>query len=182
MIDPLIGKAISLGFAALFLLGAWHKWSTRRHFRETLENYQLLPTTLVAPASFLIPLLEALLGVGWLSGFLTSVTATISVALLGIYAMSMGINLLRGRVHIGCGCGLSTASDEQPLSLSLIFRNIVLMAMAWATTLPHSTRPLGAIDFLTLVLALLASALLYVAASQLLTNRSAMASWSRSRD
>jgi uncharacterized membrane protein YphA (DoxX/SURF4 family) len=182
MIDPLIVKTISLGFAALLLLSAWHKLTLPEQFRESVKNYQLLPEALVQPVSLLIPIVELTLGVAWLSGVKLELTACASVALLAIYALSMGINLLRGRIHIGCGCGMSTASAEQPLSVSLLARNVLLMALALLTVLPQTQRNLVGIDYLTMTLALLTTALLYIAASQLLTNRSAMTSWSRGHD
>lgn len=182
MIDPLIVRTISVAFAVLFLLAAWHKLTKPEQFRESLKNYQLLPVFLVTPVSMLLPVVELILGVGWLNSVAPVETAYASAALLALYAASMGINLARGRIHIGCGCGVSTASAEQPLSIGLLLRNTLFIAVALVTTLPPVERTLGALDYLTMVLALLATVLLYIAASQLLTNRSAMASWSRSYD
>ncbi len=182
MIDPLIVRTISIAFAALFLLSAWHKFTTPEQFCENIKNYQLLPLFLVAPVGMLLPVIELILGVGWLNPVAPVETAYASAALLALYAASMGINLARGRIHIGCGCGMSTAAAEQPLSTGLLLRNTLFIAVALATTLPVVERTLGALDYLTMVLALLATVLLYIAASQLLTNRAAMASWSRSHD
>ncbi len=182
MIDPLIVRTISVAFAVLFLLSAWHEFTAPEQFRESVKNYRLLPAVLISPFCMLIPVIELILGVGWLNAVRPVETAYTSAALLALYAVSMGINLARGRIHIGCGCGVSTASAEQPLSVGLLLRNALFIAVALVTTLPPVERTLGALDYLTMVLALLATVLLYIAASQLLTNRSAMASWSRSHD
>lgn len=182
MIDPLIVRAIGLGFAALFLMSSWHKLAIPEQFRESVRNYRLLPDLLIAPVSMALPVIELMLGVAWLSAVSPYITAYASAALLAFYACSMGINLARGRVHIGCGCGMSTTAAEQPLSAGLLTRNVVLVFAALLTTLPSSDRIIGGMDYLTLALALIATVLLYIAASQLITNRSAMASWRRDHD
>jgi len=182
MIDPVLVRAISLAFAALFMLAAWHKLREPEQFRESVRNYQLVPGFIVPVISMALPVLELMLGVAWLSAVRLDLAAYGSVALLALYAISMGINLMRGRIYIGCGCGMTTTSAQQPLSLSLIFRNLLLMSAALLTTAPAAARTFGFIDYLTLSMALIATTLLYIAASELLSNRTAMASWSRHRD
>lgn len=182
MIDPLFVRTVSLAFAALFMLSAWHKLTAPGQFRESVKNYQLLPGFLVAPVSMALPVVELVLGVTWLSALRPDLAAYFSATLLALYALSMGINLARGRIHIGCGCGVSTTSAEQPLSVSLLVRNILLVAVALLTTAPSAPRAFGVLDYLTIAFALFATTLLYVAASQLLTNRAAMTSWRNGHD
>jgi hypothetical protein len=99
-----------------------------------------------------------------------------------IYGLAIAINLLRGRLHISCGCGLGNSSGEnQPLSWMLVLRNILLMALALLPLLPASGRTLAPFDWFTLISALLASALLYFGGSQLLQNQSAIRSWRNPR-
>mgnify|MGYP001073997165 CR=1 FL=1 len=103
--------------------------------------------------------------------------------LLGAYALAIAINLGRGRAHIGCGCGLGAASGDDPaLSWWLVARNLALGAVALVAVLPPSQRELGLLDWLTLVFAVLACVALYSAASQLLRNGAAIASWRKPRD
>jgi hypothetical protein len=66
MLDPLVLKLVSICFGLLFLLAAVHKLTAFQTFRGTLAAYQLLPTALVAPASIIVPVFEALLGAAWL--------------------------------------------------------------------------------------------------------------------
>ena len=182
MIDPLVGRAIAMAFALLWLLAAWHKASAGERFVATLGEYRLLPATLTRPVARLLPFIEAVLGLGWLTGLAPGWIAAVTAALLGAYAVAIAINLGRGRVHIGCGCGLGGASaDDQPLSWWLVARNLALGTLAMAATLPASQRELGLLDGVTLVLALLASVALYSCASQLLRNGAAIASWRKSR-
>ena len=113
MIDPLLPKTIALGFAVLFIGAAWHKLSGRGRFEAILRDYRLLPPLVSRPLTVLIPGVELILGLTWISGLLPRITATTSAALLATYALAMGINLVRGRIYIDCGCGFGTADDHE---------------------------------------------------------------------
>jgi hypothetical protein len=179
MLDPLIVNAISIGLGLIFLLAGYHKLADGAAFRITLLEYEVLPGPLVAPASRIIPIVEILLGGAWLFGWYGGgLTAMASAGLLGIYAAAIALNIMRGRVHFDCGCGFGGKRDtEQYLSGGLILRNLVLIAAALVTMLPVAARELGFADYLTLVAALLAMALLFGAANQLLANRAAINTW-----
>lgn len=183
MIDPLVGRAIATAFALLWLLAAWHKVSAGERFVATLGEYRLLPTALTRPVARVLPMVEAALGLAWLTGLAPGWTAALTAALLGAYALAIAINLARGRVHIDCGCGLGAAAAADPsLTWWLVARNLVLGIVAMAAVLPLSQRELGLLDWLTLVFALLACVALYAGVSQLLRNGAAIASWRKSRD
>ena len=179
MLDPLIIKAISIGLGLMFLLAAYHKMSNGAEFRVTLLEYQLLPEWIISPASRVIPIAEILLGGSWLlSWFGQAMTAVASAGLLGIYALAIGINLYRGRVHFDCGCSFGGKDDsEQFLSGGLVVRNLILIATALVTLLPATSRPFGFGDYATLVAVLLAATLLFAAANQLISNRAAINTW-----
>jgi hypothetical protein len=183
MIDPLLGRAISIACALLLLLTAWHKIAARQRFRIALGEYRLLPAALLPPAAVLLPGLEATLGLAWLAGYRPDAVAWLTAALLAAYAAAIAINLWRGRVHISCGCGFGgNSEDDQPLSWWLVARNLALGSLAVLATLPATSRDLGPYDWLTLALALLAAGVLYSGASQLMRNGAAIASWRQQRD
>ena len=71
--------------------------------------------------------------------------------------------------------------SDQPLSVGLLLRNVVLVIVALLATLPVPERQLSIVDNLTLVAAVLASTMLYAAANQLLQNRTAINSWRKAR-
>ena len=105
-------------------------------------------------------------------------TAIASATLLGIYALAIGINLYRGRVHFDCGCSFGGKEDrEQFLSGGLVVRNLVLIAAALVTLIPVSNRAIGPGDYATLAAVLLAATLLFAAANQLISNRAAINTW-----
>jgi hypothetical protein len=179
LIDPIIIKAIAIGLGLMFIVAAYHKLSEAARFRVTLLEYQVMPEALVAPASRIIPIVELLLGGAWLIGYYSQgLTAVASALLLGIYALAIGINIARGRVHFDCGCGFGGSSDnEQYLSGGLILRNLVLIGAALVTMLPVQARALGAGDYATLIAVLFATGLLFAAANQLLANRASINTW-----
>lgn len=183
MLDPLIVKAISISLGLMFLLAAYHKLSNAAEFRVTLLEYQLLPESLVSAASRIIPIVEILLGGSWLLSFYgQSMTAIGSATLLGMYALAIGINLLRGRVHFDCGCSFGGKGDtEQFLSVGLVIRNLVLMASALLVLLPAKIRTFGTGDYVVLVAVLLAASLLFAATNQLISNRAAINTWRKAR-
>jgi hypothetical protein len=183
MLDPLVLKLVSIGFGLLFLLAAVHKLTTLQRFRATLTAYQLMPAGLTAPMSILLPIIEALLGVAWLLAIRPVEVAIASAGLLACYTAGIAINLLRGRIHIDCGCSMGKhAGGSQLLSWSLVIRNAILIMAALTATVPASGRSIGLVDYVTLVAALLAIVLLYGAANQLLSNGTAIGTWRNRHD
>lgn len=178
MIDPLLPKAIAFGFAVLLIGAAWHKLSRLGHFEAVLRDYQLLPAIVCRPLTMLIPGVELVLGLGWISGLWSRITATASAVLLATYALAMGINLMRGRIYIDCGCGFGAASDtEQSLSSALVARNILLIGLIGFTLVPVDERMLGITDYVVIGAVLLTAILLYAGSGQLIKNRAAIKTW-----
>jgi hypothetical protein len=183
MLDPLILRIISIGFGLLFLLAAVHKFSTAQQFRVILEEYQVMPQALAGPVTRIVPLLEVLLSIGWFTAYRPELVAISSAALLTMYTSAIGLNLLRGRIHIGCGCGVGGSSDnDQQLSSGLILRNAILIAIALVAAIPVTARLFAVLDYVTIGTTLLASALLYAGANQLLANGAAIGTWRNKHD
>jgi hypothetical protein len=183
MLDPLILRIISIGFGLLFLLAAVHKFSTAQQFRVIVEEYQVMPRVLAGPVTRIVPLLEVLLSIGWIAGYRPELVAISSAALLTMYTSAIGLNLLRGRIHIGCGCGVGGSSDgDQQLSSGLILRNTILIAIALVAAIPVTARPFAVLDYVTLGTTLLAGTLLYAGANQLLANGAAIGTWRNKHD
>ncbi|MBL4572097.1 MAG: hypothetical protein JKY86_03365 [Gammaproteobacteria bacterium] len=187
MIDPLLLQTISLGFALLFFIAAAHKLSNRAHFRASFKAYEIIPENLSGLVTKIIPPLELLLSVGWLTFGLFAIefelVTFISIGLLASYALAIGVNLKRGRNYIDCGCSFTSGnaknadSGSQQISLGLLYRNGFLIAMAIVCTIPVSDRSLQLIDIFGLAFSVVALILLYGAFNQLLTNRNAINSW-----
>lgn len=178
MLDPIALRIISIGFGLLLLLASIHKLSDIGRFRAVLADYRLLPLAAVPAVALVLPAAEALLGLAWLFAASASAAAVSTAALLGLYTAGIAVNLLRGRVHISCGCGFGRSSGTgDALSWGLVLRNGILVASALLATLPVSARSIGVLDYVTLIAALLAVVLLFAATNQLIRNRAAIRLW-----
>ncbi|HVS75649.1 MAG TPA: MauE/DoxX family redox-associated membrane protein [Steroidobacteraceae bacterium] len=166
-IDPVVGATVCGSFALLFAVAGAHKLSARAAFEETLAGYRLLPAALAGPASLFLPALECLIAAALLVPGSRGPAALAGSALLAGYAAAMGINLLRGRRQLDCGC-LGPRGGGM-ISGALVLRN-GLMALALAVTgVGHwSPHPMGWLDIGTVLGAVCAAALLYAAANGLI--------------
>lgn len=178
MLDPIVDTLISISFGLMFLLAAVHKLSAIGEFRAVLADYRVMPASIVPIVAILLPLNEIALGLAWI--FLNIDVWLPTVGLLALYTTGIAINLLRGRVHISCGCGFgrSTNTDEA-LSWGLVLRNVILIGAALVNAMPGGSRTVGAVDYVTLIAGLIAILLLFTAANQLIRNAAAINSWRR---
>lgn len=168
-VDPalqLIGRA---ALSLLFGAAAVHKLRDARAFREALEAYDLLPRVWTVPGGAV--LIAAEVGVAaalWLPR-VAPAAALAGAALLVLYGGAIGVNLLRGRRDLDCGCG--GPAGRQPISGALVVRNGVFAAVAVMSGMPVIPRPLLWVDGVTVVAGLATVALLYVAAEGLQFHR-----------
>ena len=172
--DPLLHLVIALGMAALLLSAAAHKLSDFAAFRRILGDYEVLPERFVAPSARVVVVLEISLGVAWLVQVMPAVFITGTVLLLACYTCAIALNLVRGRVHISCGCG---GNDGQPVSVWMLPRNLLLIAAAGFAGLPAGERAMGLVDGVTAAATLLILVLIDLAVSQLLANAAAIRVW-----
>ena len=167
----------------LLAAASWHKWASFERFVAVLRDYELLPPALARPAAGLVIFAEAALALGWLTGSLDRWVALVTAAMFSLYGAAIAANLLRGRVHISCGCGLGEVSEgDQSLSWTLVLRNLVLTGMALLPLLPLAPRALHPADWVTLATGLLAVVLLHLGARQLVKNSAAIQTWRQPGD
>ena len=172
--DPVLAVALRGALALLLVVAALHKQSSREAFRATLDAYALLPAVLVPPLARAVPLLELVAAVLLIAPRAAAAGGTLAALLLAVYALAMGVNLLRGRRDLDCGCmGPGARSTVGP---GLVVRNLVLIALALvAGFAPVRTRALVWVDFLTVPLAVAVLAALYASAERLLALAPAVA-------
>ncbi len=97
------------GFILVFASG--DKLGDAASFAQMITNYQALNPSLVPLASVVIPWLEFFTGLYLVFGFRYRAAALIFCALMGLYALAIAFDLLRG-VDINCGCGLTDPSEN----------------------------------------------------------------------
>ena len=124
---PEVLIAIRMLSALIFLSAAVGKMRFWTVFEGVVANYRLLPRALIPAVAYALPPLEALIGACLLLGVASPWAPLAAAALLGVFAIAMTVNLLRGRSHIDCGCFQGTL--KQTLRWPLVARNAVLMLL-----------------------------------------------------
>lgn len=168
-LDPVIPLISSLVLSYIFVVASIHKWKDLAAFKVILENYQILPTTLLGTFTLIIPAMEIATGVALLIPILTPVAAILAASLLLMYMLGIGINLLKGRRTIDCGCG--GTDNKQAISEWLLVRNGILLFLVMAIILPVVPRSLVWLDWAVVLMATLTACLMYNVLNQLLMNR-----------
>lgn len=166
-LDPLFVKALSLALSLLFSVGAIHKLKDYTSFCSTLKAYRIFPDALVNVAAAFVISLEITTVVFLLVGPV-ELGALLAVGLLAAYAGGIGLNLLRGRTQIDCGCHFGPGSGN--ISYALVIRNGVLCVFAALLLVPASARPWTWLDSAACLFGLLAAIGIYLAAETLIRN------------
>lgn len=170
MIDPLIPLVISVSLALMFFMAARHKFSSRPRFQAQLAAYKLVPEPLLPVTARTLPWLEMSLVFLLLIPATRIFAASLAASLLVIYAAAMGINIMRGRSEIDCGCG----DKPQTLSLWLLVRNAVLASAALLLVVPVTGRGLYLTDVIFLIVLTAVFAMTYLMVEQLVRNQSGL--------
>lgn len=166
--DPVIQISVAYALAVLWLFGGVHKVLRFSRFSATVRDYHIVPDSLSAPSAAIVAALEIGLACALLTQAGRSAALGGSAGLLTLYAAAIGVNLLRGRRHIDCGC--LGPSDRQALSEWLVGRNLVLAAAALAGLLPVQSRALVWVDAISIGATVCVLAAFYAAASGLIVN------------
>jgi hypothetical protein len=138
---PDVAIAIRTLIALVFLSAATAKMRNWPIFRGVVANYRLLPQALVGPVTYVLPPVEAAIGAMLPTGLFAPWAEAAAAVLLGAFAVAMGINLLRGRRQIDCGC--FQGALKQPLRWALVGRNALLALLLVAVDAAPSGRPDG---------------------------------------
>lgn len=138
---PDVVIAIRTLIALIFLSAAIGKMRNWSIFRGVVANYRLLPQVLVGAVTYALPPVEAVIGAILPTGLFAPWADAAAAVLLGAFAVAMGINLLRGRRHIDCGCFQSAL--KQTLRWTLVSRNALLALLLAAADAAPSGRPDG---------------------------------------
>ena len=175
--DPAVNLIAALLLSYVFVLAGLHKCKAPAAFATTLANYRVLPEGLVRQGVYLVPVAEIMTGVALLIPATARLAAFSAGTLLCLYIAAIGINLLRGRRNIDCGCG--GPAQKQALSEWMIVRNGLLLLLAVVGASRVEPRTLLWFDWLTIVLATVMGCLFYNIINQLLVNQALLKSLAR---
>ena len=150
-IDPVVQLGVRVLLTLLFLGTAVHKL---RDLRATsaitsryLESFGLPRWSglagMVTAGLIATELLAASLCALYPSG---PAAAVLVVTLLAVYALGMSVSILRGIAPEDCGCSWA-GTTGQPAGWALVWRNLVLIAVALLLAPAATARPLEFADY-----------------------------------
>ncbi len=166
LLDPAIGYLLMGPAVLLFARAASDKWRSHAAFAATLANYGLFPAPLIAPLSWLVLLMEALVATSLCATSTRAPAAIGGALLLGAYAAAIGVNLQRGRRDLDCGC--DGPAVRRPIAPWMVWRNLLLAAGVAGLAVPWAPRPLELVDVLTMGSGATVVVLIYLALDALL--------------
>jgi uncharacterized membrane protein len=168
-IDPAIRDLLAGSLALIFGASSIMKFRDLEMFEGSVANYQLLPVPLEKPLAYLLPILEFSCAAGLMISKTRAAAAFGLLMLLLVFTAAIGINLMRGRTDIDCGCFGPVL--RQSLSGWLLLRNFFLMIFAAAILLPENGRVIELLDLVTIVLGAATMVILYASANFAIGNR-----------
>ena len=164
--DPVFTIAVSICMSLIFGFAAVHKLKAVAVFKATMDEYQLVPRMLSGAIAVLLIAAELAAAILVLVPAVRTTGLMIMAVLLFIYAGGIGINLLRGRRDIDCGC--SGPSSRHELSGWLVLRNLVLLSLVLLAANPPVQRPMNWLDAVVVLLSVMVASGLYMGMNQLL--------------
>lgn len=141
MIHPIFQFASAFLLALLMGSSAASKIGQREILEGVISNYRILPSRLVRPTAFVLPMLECAICLALLLPVLRSSASLAALLLIGVFTMAIGVNLARGRTWIDCGC--FSATLRQPISWGVIARNAFFMIAATLPLIKENDRATG---------------------------------------
>lgn len=124
----LVAAMCAGGIGALFLVAGIAKLRAHDVFLGTLASYRLLPEWLYESTAWGLALAETCVAVLLFSGIGTVGGSCVAVVLLGVFACAMGVNVLRGRTDLSCGCTPGVMGKK--LSWGLVLRTLLCAVVA----------------------------------------------------
>jgi len=158
VIDPVVSLSVRGAFALLFAVSAIEKSKAPKVFVLQLEQYQLLPKSLLAVTGASVILLELGVATSLVTPFYYY-GVLFGTLLLSVYAGAILINLLRGRTWMDCGC---LGTEGEGLSYWLVFRNLTLLAILLVALIPSTGRQLLWLDYWSVTSTVLATSIGYL--------------------
>lgn len=168
VLDPIYSLIVAVAVAFVFAHAATHKVKEYARHVGIVADYQVMPARLVPLLAPLFIGLEFAAAVFVLIPATRSMGLILAAGLLLVYLFSIGLNLLRGRTSIDCGCGWG--SQQQSISGWLLIRNLLFIAVIASALLPLAERSLHLADWILVVLASSAVIAVYYIGDLLIAN------------
>ncbi len=171
-LDPIYALTIVILIAFVFALAGIHKVMDYARHAGVVADYRVVPVWFVPLLAPLLIVLEFGVAVLVLLPGTRSAGLILTIGLLLIYILAIGLNLVRGRTSIDCGCGWG--SQGQQINAWLIVRNLVMIVLCVMALLPSTNRLLQPVDLILAAVAGAALIAIYSIGDLLIANGSKM--------
>jgi putative oxidoreductase len=125
--SPYLSLLFRLFLGAIFVYAGFVKIVDPLGFAHALYNYHILPAWLINPLAICLPWVEVMAGVSLLAGIMIPGGALVVSGLLAVFAVAIGVSLIRG-LDIACGC-FSTSAAVEPITWLVVVRDLLLLGM-----------------------------------------------------
>ncbi|NHO38856.1 methylamine utilization protein MauE [Acetobacter ghanensis] len=112
----------------MFLVAGVAKLRDHDTFLGTLASYRLLPDWSYESVAWALAVAETGVALLLFSGFGALVGGLAAATLLVVFALAMGVNVLRGRTDLSCGCTPGVVSEK--LSWAVVLRTVACAGVA----------------------------------------------------
>ncbi len=165
--DPALALVLRFGLACLLVWAVAHKLRDLAAFVVTFNEYRLMPVSFSGPIAVLLVGIEASIALGYVIPAWAQTAGLAGAGLFLLYAGAIGINLLRGRTHIDCGC--FGPGRGEPISPAMVVRNLVLALASAACVWPVADRALVWLDAFTVAGGVVFGSAIYISLNLLIT-------------
>ena len=114
--------------ALVFIVSGLDKIADLSTFAQSIENYKILPISIVNFIAIFIPWLELVAGAFLLLGIYIKENSVIIITLLTVFTLGIISAILRN-LDIDCGC--QGTFDGQKVGLLKIIENVALIVVAY---------------------------------------------------
>lgn len=172
MIEPIFSSSIQLFVAVLFAASCLHKLQDISGFRRIVGSYfrgsLLANTGFVRLAAITVVVWELSIVAAVLSGQAPSIVGLLACTLLLLYALGMGVNILRGNRLLDCGCSWG---ERVPVNIWLVVRNLVLVGLVGLLFLPVSNQDWSVFSAINALAFALAAYVIYLVIDLMILNQ-----------
>ena len=113
---------------ATFVYASYNKILAPAVFAKIIYGYDLFPAVFINLIAIIVPFLELVAGLALIIGFYPRSAALIVNAMLLTFITALSINLIRGH-EFDCGCFSINSGSQEKFVGSLIFRDVLILAL-----------------------------------------------------
>ncbi|MGD9546149.1 MAG: MauE/DoxX family redox-associated membrane protein [Candidatus Krumholzibacteriia bacterium] len=127
-----------LAVGGIFIYASLDKLAHPGAFAAAIDNYRMVPYSLLHPMAHLLPVLEMVMGLGLVLGVLRRGAALIAALLTLVFIVAIASALARG-LDISCGC--FNTDGGHGVGLDLLVRDVVLLLLCLPPLLKRDGGP-----------------------------------------